>query len=40
MTGLAGTVVGTRGEYKLIDVLDGNKKKRFIIHPIHLKVLK
>ena len=40
MTGLAGTVVGTQGEYKLVDVLDGNKKKRFIIHPIHLKILK
>lgn len=40
VTGLAGTVVGSRGTYKIVDVLDGNKKKTFIIHPIHLKILK
>ena len=40
MTGLSGKVVGSQGEYKLVDLLDGNKKKRFIIHPIHLKILK
>ena len=40
MTGLVGNVVGSQGAYKLVDLMDGNKKKRFIIHPIHLKVLK
>jgi ribosomal protein L21E len=40
ITGLTGNIVGSQGEYKIVDLMDGNKKKRFIIHPIHLKVLK
>ena len=40
VTGLSGNVVGSQGTYKLVDVLDGKKKKRFIVHPIHLKTLK
>ncbi len=40
IVGLTGNIVGDQGEYKLVDLMDGNKKKRFIIHPIHLKVLK
>lgn len=40
ITGLVGQITGTQGKYKLVDLMDGNKKKRFIIHPIHLKVLK
>jgi large subunit ribosomal protein L21e len=38
--GMAGTVVGNRGTYKVIKINDGNLEKTFVIHPIHLKKLK
>tara|TARA_Y100000310_G_scaffold206321_1_gene206732 strand:- start:235 stop:483 length:249 start_codon:yes stop_codon:yes gene_type:complete len=38
--GKSGKVIGSRGKYKLIEIKDGNKTKTFIIHPIHLKLLK
>jgi len=38
--GNTGEVIGTRGSYKIVKVLDGDKIKTFIIHPIHLKKLK
>lgn len=38
--GLTGTIIGTRGSHKIIQINDGNKAKRFIIHPIHLKLIK
>jgi ribosomal protein L21E len=40
VVGLVGLVVGSQGEYKIVELKDGNKTKRFIIHPIHLKILK
>lgn len=40
IVGLSGMVVGSQGNCKIVELMDGNKKKRFIIHPIHLKVLK
>ena len=38
--GRCGVVEGTRGDYKLVRIKEGNKTKTFIIHPIHLKLLK
>ncbi len=38
--GSTGKIVGTRGSHKIIQINDGNKEKRFIIHPIHLKLIK
>jgi large subunit ribosomal protein L21e len=38
--GRTGKVVGARGRSKVVDMLDGNMPKQFIIHPIHLKKLK
>ncbi len=40
IVGLVGTVAGSQGTYKIVELMDGNKKKSFIIHPIHLKILK
>jgi ribosomal protein L21E len=40
IVGLTGNVIGSQGNSKVVELMDGNKKKRFIIHPIHLKVLK
>ncbi len=37
--GKSGKVVGTRGNFKLVELNDGNKKKIFILHPIHLRKL-
>jgi len=38
--GKTGKIVEERGFSKIIEMLDGNLRKRFIIHPIHLKKLK
>ncbi|MAH49357.1 50S ribosomal protein L21e [Candidatus Pacearchaeota archaeon] len=38
--GKSGKVVGVRGKCKLVELKDGNKTKTFIIHPVHLKLLK
>lgn len=40
IVGSVGVVVGERGDYKVVGLMDGDKKKTFVIHPIHLKVLK
>ena len=40
MIGKSGIVSGSRGNYKIVKLLDGNMAKTFIIHPIHLKKLK
>ena len=37
--GKSGKVICSRGQYKLIEIMDGNKTKTFIIHPVHLKKL-
>lgn len=33
-------IVANRGSSKVVEMLDGNLSKQFIIHPIHLKKLK
>lgn len=38
--GKSGKVISSRGKFKLVEIKDGNKTKTFIIHPIHLKLLK
>ena len=38
--GKSGLTKGVRGRYNLVEIKDGNKTKTFIIHPIHLKLLK
>jgi large subunit ribosomal protein L21e len=35
--GLTGIVIGTRGEFKIVELNVKNKVKKFIIHPVHLK---
>ncbi len=40
MVGCSGQVVGSQGKSKIVEIMDGNKMKSFIIRPIHLKVLK
>jgi large subunit ribosomal protein L21e len=37
--GKSGMVVGQRGKFNVVEIMDGNKLKTFIIHPIHLKRL-
>lgn len=37
--GKSGVVIGSRGTHKVIKLMDGNKEKTFIIHPVHLKKL-
>jgi len=37
--GKSGKVRGERGKFKLVEIMDGAKKKTFIIHPVHLKKL-
>lgn len=39
LQGNSGKVVGSRGRFKLVEIKDGDKLKKFIIHPIHLKTL-
>jgi ribosomal protein L21E len=39
LQGRSGIVSGSRGNYKLIKLNDGNKEKLFIVHPVHLKKL-
>lgn len=34
-----GTVVTKRGESYVVEIRDGNKKKRLISHPIHLRLV-
>jgi len=38
--GQSGKIIGSRGSCKLVEIKDGNKKKTFIILPVHLKKLK
>ena len=39
LKGMSGKVAGSRGKFKLVEIKDGNKKKTFIIHPVHLRKL-
>ena len=38
--GKTGKIIGKRGNSKIVEIMDGKKRKSFIIHPIHLKLLK
>ena len=40
LEGMSGNVVGSRGRFKLVQIKTGNKMKMFIIHPVHLRMLK
>lgn len=33
----AGTIVGKQGSNYYINIMDGNKKKKILVHPVHLK---
>ena len=37
INGKSGKVMGSRGNFKMVEIKDGGKTKTFIIHPIHLK---
>ena len=39
LKGLSGKVVGVRGNYKIVELKEGDKLKTFIVHPAHLKKL-
>jgi large subunit ribosomal protein L21e len=39
MQGRSGVIVGKKGNSYLVDIMDFNEKKTFIIEPIHLKKL-
>ncbi len=38
--GKSGKIVGDRGTYKIVELKDGAKLKKYILHPVHLKKLK
>ena len=40
LQGRTGSVEGKRGKAYIIDIMDQNQKKKFIIEPIHLKKIK
>jgi len=40
LRGMSGVVNKSRGKFKEVTIKDGNKPKLFVIHPVHLKVLK
>ncbi|MFH1238044.1 MAG: 50S ribosomal protein L21e [archaeon] len=40
LKGMNGTVIGSLGKFKSVQIKTGNKTKTFIIHPAHLRVLK
>ena len=40
LRGMSGVVKKARGKFKEVEIKDGNKLKTFVIHPVHLKVLK
>lgn len=37
--GMSGTVLESRGKFKLVKLKEGDKMKTFIMHPAHLRVL-
>lgn len=37
--GLTGVVEGTRGSYVIVKIKDKNKEKKYILHPVHLRVV-
>jgi len=37
--GITGTVVGTQGKSYFVEIDDGEKKKRILVRPVHLKRL-
>jgi large subunit ribosomal protein L21e len=37
--GKSGEVIGSRGNFNVVEVKEGNKKKTFILHPVHLRRL-
>ena len=39
LKGMSGTVLGSRGKFKLVEIKDGNKAKTLIVHPVHLRKL-
>ena len=40
LRGMSGVAKGVRGKFVEVEIKDGNKLKTFIIHPVHLKILK
>ena len=37
--GKSGKIVCSRGKFKVVEIKDGNMKKTFILHPVHLRKL-
>ena len=40
IVGRTAKIVAERGNSKVVEIMDGNLRKQFIIHPIHLKKIK
>lgn len=39
LRGKSGKVVDSRGKFRVVELKEGSTMKKFIIHPVHLKVL-
>ena len=40
LKGINGKVIGSRGRFKLVQIKTGDNMKTFVIHPIHLRLLR
>ena len=40
LRGMSGKVKCSRGKFKEVEIKDGDKLKIFVIHPVHLRILK
>ena len=38
--GKSGKIIGKRGTHQIVELKDGGKIKKYILHPVHLKKLK
>ncbi|RMD45960.1 50S ribosomal protein L21e [Candidatus Pacearchaeota archaeon] len=39
LKGRSGRVIDERGSFKMVEIKDGKLVKKFLIHPVHLKVI-
>ena len=39
IVGKSGKIVDSRGKFKVVEIKEGNMKKKFILHPVHLRKL-
>lgn len=39
LIGKSGKIIGKRGNYEIVELKDGARVKKYIVHPVHLKKL-